>query len=85
MKSSGINSKLLTKDMYVQLLNGNDITTKSTNFRLSWKKLSLRLSLREIKSKGLYTSIKTVLNVTDTNFKFISFVKKHEIMIIPFL
>jgi hypothetical protein len=60
MKSSGINPKLLNKNKYIKLLNGEDVTTETTNFRLSWKKLTLNLSKKNITSKGLYTPIKTI-------------------------
>jgi len=35
IKSSGVNPKLLNKSKYVQLLNGNEISSQTTNFRLS--------------------------------------------------
>jgi len=83
IKSSGISPTLLDKNKYTQLLNGKNITAKTSIFRVSWKKLTVTYAPREITSKGLYYPIKTIWNIKDTNFRFIGKPIKYNIIIHP--
>lgn len=83
IKSSGLSSSELTYDSFKSLLKGDSITIKRTNFNLDWKTLNIGVADCETVVQGLKGKIKTIYNIYDVNFKYISFPIKYSIIVHP--
>lgn len=76
----GEDSSRLDYDSFVNLLKGETITIERTNFNVDWKDLNINVVRSNILIQGLTDKIKTLENIRDVNYKFISFPKKYNII-----
>ena len=83
VKSSGINPNKLNYNSFENLLKGEYIEVKGTNFNVNWKDLEIKVVETKIKLNGLQGKIKTIYNTPDVNFKFISFSVKYNLIVHP--
>ena len=86
IKSSGVESKNLTYESFLRLLKGETIVIKGTNFNVEWKGLNINVVETSTKIhglSGLSGKVKTIHNITDVNYKFISFPIKYNLIIHP--
>ena len=83
IKASGVNSSHLNYNLFLNLLKGETITIERTNFNVEWKEFNVNVVTSNIIIQGLTQEIKTIYNIQDVNFKYISFPKKYNIIIHP--
>jgi hypothetical protein len=65
------------------LLTGESLKVERTSFQVGWKDLNLNINKSTIIIKGIVGKVKNISNTQDTNFKFISFNVKYEIILHP--
>ena len=83
IKTSGIDSSRLNYEAFIKLLNGETVTVDRTSFNLDWEERNINVVKSEIIIQGLTNKIKTIYNTKDTNFKYISFPIKYNIIVHP--
>lgn len=83
IKSSGIDSTRLNYESFIKLLEGKTINIERINFNVEWKGLNINVVSSDIIIPGLNKKIKTIYNTPDSNFKYISFPKKYNIIVHP--
>lgn len=60
IKSSGTNPRNLFYENFIDLLNGKDVETENTTFKVNWKDMLINITKRKIILKGLKEKVKTL-------------------------
>ena len=83
IKASGVDSSHLNYNLFSDLLKGQSVEIERTNFNVEWNKLNINVVTSYIKLQGLQGEIKTIYNTPDSNFKYISFPIKYNLIVHP--
>src|SRR5258708_3754493 len=83
IKSSGIDSSKLNYNIFLNLLSGKPAEISRKMFRVGCKDLTINVVNSNVTIQGLVGNVKTIYNSFDSNFKFISFPIKYNIIIHP--